>query len=167
MDLLVIRHGIAEDKEEFARTGLDDDLRPLTREGREKMARVAEGLRAIVPEIALLGASPLERAKQTAKIVAVAYGARFPVVVTESLAPDRPYEDLVDWLRGQGVSGTVAVVGHEPHLGGLVSWLLTGSAESHTPLKKGGACLLELGSTPTRGGAKLVWMLTPAIAKRL
>lgn len=167
MDLLVIRHGMAEEKEEFARTGLDDDLRPLTREGREKMARIAEGLRTVVPEITLLATSPLERARQTAKIVAVAYGARFPVAVTDALAPDRRYEDFLEWLRAQDVSGTVAVVGHEPHLGGLVTWLLTGGDESRTPLKKGGACLLELGAAPGKAMARLVWMLTPSIARKL
>lgn len=167
MELLVIRHGIAGDKEEFARTGLDDDLRPLTREGREKMAHVAEGLRRIVPDISVLGTSPLERAKQTASIVAEARGADVPIVVTEALRPDRRYEELVDWLRARTESGTIAIVGHEPHLGGLVTWLLTGSDESRTPLKKGGACLLEFRGAPRKGAASLVWLLPPAIAKRL
>lgn len=43
MKLLVIRHGIAMDKDEFARTGQSDDLRPLTAEGMSEMNRVAEG----------------------------------------------------------------------------------------------------------------------------
>jgi phosphohistidine phosphatase len=34
MNLLVIRHAIAEDKEAFAKTGRNDDLRPLTEAGR-------------------------------------------------------------------------------------------------------------------------------------
>lgn len=167
MDLLVIRHGIAEDKEEFARTGLGDDRRPLTPDGREKMARIAEGLRTVVPALALVATSPLQRATETATIVARAYDSRFPVVETDVLTPERRYDDLVEWLRGQEASGTIAVVGHEPHLGGLVTWLLTGADESRTPLKKGGACLLQLGDAPRRGTATLVWMLTPAIARRL
>jgi phosphohistidine phosphatase SixA len=34
VDLLVIRHAIAEDREVFAGTGKDDSLRPLTDRGR-------------------------------------------------------------------------------------------------------------------------------------
>jgi len=30
MDLLIVRHAIAEDREEFARSGKDDVLRPIT-----------------------------------------------------------------------------------------------------------------------------------------
>ena len=36
MQLLLIRHGIAEDQAEFAKTKQDDSLRPLTKEGRWK-----------------------------------------------------------------------------------------------------------------------------------
>ena len=51
MYLLVIRHAAAMDKEEFARTGRSDDERPLTPAGKKEMARVARGLRALVPKL--------------------------------------------------------------------------------------------------------------------
>jgi phosphohistidine phosphatase SixA len=59
----------------------------------------------------------------------------------------------------------VAVVGHEPHLGTLVTWLLTGVDEARVPLKKGGACLLAFASLPRKGGATLQWALTPALLR--
>ena len=37
MQLLLIRHAIAEEQEDFAKTGKDDRLRPLTDEGRKKL----------------------------------------------------------------------------------------------------------------------------------
>ncbi|HEX4469200.1 MAG TPA: phosphoglycerate mutase family protein, partial [Gemmatimonadaceae bacterium] len=74
MDLLVIRHAIAEDKERFAASGRNDDLRPLTEEGRSKMRRAAQGLRTVVGRIAHLASSPLVRARETAEIVAPALG---------------------------------------------------------------------------------------------
>ena len=43
MKLLLIRHAIAEEREDFARTGKDDRLRPLTDEGRKKMKQAARG----------------------------------------------------------------------------------------------------------------------------
>src|SRR5258708_2037921 len=59
MKLLIIRHAIAEDREDFARTGKDDSLRPISDEGKKKMKQGARGLRPLVPEIVLLAPSPL------------------------------------------------------------------------------------------------------------
>jgi phosphohistidine phosphatase SixA len=55
MQLILIRHGIAEDRA----AGEDDALRALTKEGREKMTRVARGLRCAVDSIDLLASSAL------------------------------------------------------------------------------------------------------------
>jgi phosphohistidine phosphatase len=54
MHLLVIRHGLAGDREEFAKTGRPDDERPLTPKGRRRMRRNARGLRTLVPGLDLL-----------------------------------------------------------------------------------------------------------------
>jgi len=165
MNLLVIRHAIAEDKEAFAKTGRNDDLRPLTDAGRSKMRRGAQGLRAVVGRAALLASSPLVRARETAEIVAPTLGiARVEIV--DALRPDRGYDELVKWLRTRDVPNDddriVAVVGHEPHLSGLVTWLMTGSNESRLELKKGGACLLRFDGEPGKGEGTLRWLVTPA-----
>jgi phosphohistidine phosphatase len=169
MQLLVIRHAIADDRETFARTGRSDDLRPLTEEGRDKMRRAAGGLRTIAPGVAILGTSPLVRARETAEIVAPAVGVK-RVETVEALRPERRYEELVDWLlvrSPQAGSGAIAVVGHEPHLSGLVTWLMTGGSDSRLELKKGGACLLEFSKPPSAGEAMLLWLLTPSQLRRL
>jgi phosphohistidine phosphatase len=167
MNLLVIRHAIAEDKEAFATSGRSDDQRPLTEAGRAKMRRGAEGLRAVVPRVAALASSPLVRARETAEIVAPALRvARIEVV--EALRPERPFEDLIAWLRRRTAPNedaddmTVAIVGHEPHLGGLVTWLMTSQTESRIELKKGAACLLRFERAPSAGEAMLRWAITPA-----
>jgi phosphohistidine phosphatase len=171
MNLLVIRHAIAEDKELFAKTGRSDDLRPLTEEGRSKMRRVAEGLRIVVPRLALLASSPLVRARETAEIVAPGFKmARAEIV--EALRPDRPFDAFLDWLRQRAAPNDeddrrIAVVGHEPHLGGLVTWLMTGTNDSRLELKKGAACLLHFERTPGAGEAVLQWALTPSHLRRL
>src|SRR5207253_1666114 len=74
MRLVVVRHAIAEDREGFARSHKDDAARPLTPDGRRKMARAALGLKELVPELELLAASPYKRALETAEIIAHAYG---------------------------------------------------------------------------------------------
>lgn len=167
MQLLVIRHAIAEERETFARTGQGDDLRPLTAEGRRRMRRAARGLRRAVPRIAVLAASPLVRAAQTAEVVARAYG--LPEWDTwAELAPGAPPGMLLDRLRSLHVQGgPVAVVGHEPDLGEMVSWFLSGHARSFLEMKKGSACLLELDGPPDPERARLLWHLAPAHLRRL
>ncbi len=141
MLLLIIRHAIAEDKDTFAATNDNDDLRPLTQEGIDKMAVGAAGLRAIVPELSHLATSPLVRAQQTADIVARAYGRSIDETA-ETLRPVASPESFVKWLSGHGKNDVVAVVGHEPHLTGLTTWLTCGERDSRVDLKKGAGCLL-------------------------
>lgn len=162
MHLLVIRHAIAEDREEFAKSGRDDSERPLTRLGRRRMRRNARGLRRIAPVIDVIASSPHARAADTASIVADTLGVREEIVMLDALTPEQPSEMLLPWLLSQQPDVTVTIVGHEPQLGRLVTWLLTGNSESHVVLKKGGACLLDLGVRPSAGGALLHWLLTPA-----
>ena len=166
MNLLVIRHAIAEDKENFAATGRSDDQRPLTDAGRTKMRRGSQGLRTVVGKVAVLASSPLVRARETAEIVGPALGVP-RVEIVDALRPDSDYDGLVDWLDGRAAPNdddeyTVAVVGHEPHLSGLVTWLMTGSDDARVELKKGGACLLHFDGTPSKGEATLRWLLTPS-----
>ncbi|MEW5926184.1 MAG: phosphohistidine phosphatase SixA [Gemmatimonadota bacterium] len=167
MQLLVIRHAIAEDREEFAVTGLEDDLRPLTREGRRRMRRAARGLRGIVPKLGVLASSPLTRAAQTAEVLAREYDAGGWETWPE-LSPGVHPSMLVERLRSLHVEGgPVAVVGHEPDLGELVGWLLTGRAQSFVELKKGAACLLEFEGPPDPDRARLLWLLAPGHLRRL
>ncbi len=165
MQLVVIRHAIAQERDEFAPTGRDDSLRPRTAKGEAKMKKAAAGLREVVPSIDVLAASPYIRAQQTAQIVAAEYdGVR--VETTSSLEPESAMEEFAEWLRRQR-GETVAVVGHEPHLGTLVTWLMTGIEESRVPLKKGAAVSLEFPALPTSGTGRLQWALTASQLGRL
>ncbi|MFL5576556.1 MAG: phosphohistidine phosphatase SixA [Gemmatimonadaceae bacterium] len=166
MQLLLVRHAIAEEREAFARTGQDDSLRPLTKEGKWKMERIAKGLRRAAGAIDLVATSPFVRAAETAKLLARACGDP-PVDEVGALTPDAEPDALLRWLRRRRAPELVAVVGHEPHLGCLATWLLAGLAEPRLPFKKGGACLLELDARPRAGGATLAWALTPSLLRRL
>jgi phosphohistidine phosphatase len=166
MELLVIRHAIAEDKDEFAKTGRPDTERPLTKRGRRVMAEVSEGLRREVKSIDVLAASPLVRAAQTAAIVAEEYG-NLSVETVDALEPESAPPAFAKWLAARKRANVVAVVGHEPHLGMLVTWLMTGVSDSHVEIEKGGACLLDISGTPRAGCATLRWALTPRQLRRL
>jgi phosphohistidine phosphatase len=159
--VLVVRHAIAEDAAEYARNHPDDAGRPLTAEGKKKMKRVAEALRTLVPEIQLLATSPFTRAVQTAEILGAAYDELGHVVVPV-LAPAQSAADVTSWLAGERRHDTVAIVGHEPGLGRVASWLLTRSERSFIEIKKGAALLLSFPDAVDAGAATLVWSLTPS-----
>ena len=165
MKLLLIRHAIAEESEEFAKTGKDDRLRPLTDEGRKKMKQAAKGLKVICPDIDLLATSPLTRAAQTGAIVDSVYGGLKEVEI-EELAPEATSNDFLRWLRKQKVE-TLAAVGHEPSLSLILSWLLTGTERRIFAFRKGGACLLEFPDEVAAGTATLLWALTPTQLREL
>ena len=166
MQLLVIRHAIAEDREEFAESGESDDERPLTQKGAKRMKQVARGLHAEVESIDQLATSPLKRAVQTAEIVADEYDLGGPEV-TDTLVPDASHDDFERWAASLRNVNTLAVVGHEPHLSSLVGWLVGGGNGSRIDLKKGGCCLIEFESVPKKGAGTLLWLLTPGQARKL
>ena len=160
MQLLVVRHAIAEDRDEFAKSGLDDSERPLTANGRKRMARGALGLRDVVPAVGLIATSPFVRARETAEILqAVSPAAE--TAETDSLTPTVSFEGFLDWLGHRSNHDVVTAVGHEPHLSGLAGWLLTGRSEQLIELKKGAACLIEFPGKPWPAAGQLLWALTP------
>ena len=130
------------------------------------MKRAAAGLRTLVDAIDVLAASPLVRAQQTAEIVAKAYG-HLSVETVEDLTPASNPSALVDWLSRSASTNVVAVVGHEPHLGKLVTWLMTGAGTSRVEMKKAGAALLEFSSGVGQGGGTLQWLLTGSQLRRI
>jgi phosphohistidine phosphatase len=163
--LLIIRHGPAGDREDWEAKGRDDRLRPLTAKGKNEIQKTAKVLVKLVPQLDLLATSPFTRAVETAEIVASRY--RCEAQPLDALTPDSPPDLLTPWLRQQPAGGTIATVGHEPHLSTLVAYLLTGGRTSFLDLKKGGACLLEVGVPPGPGSGTLRWLLTDALFRRL
>jgi phosphohistidine phosphatase len=160
MKLLVIRHAIAMDAEEFADKGESDDRRPVTEYGAKRMRKNARGLRTIIDRIDSFATSPYTRAIQTAEIISEVY-ERDQAELCASLVPGIAFEDFEGWARTHSDAEVLAIVGHEPHLSTLVTWLLYGASESRIQLKKGGACLVDFDSTPHRNSGTLLWLLTP------
>jgi phosphohistidine phosphatase len=167
MRLLVIRHAIAEERAAAEKAGRPDAERALTKAGRRKMQGAAEGLRRVEKRVDVLGSSPLVRAQQTAEIVGAAYG-KLAVATVDALKPGKSVKGVLGWVQGQPDDATVALVGHEPQLGILIGWLLTGQRQqAFIDFGKGSACLLEFVDGVQAGRAKLLWMLKPGQLRRL
>lgn len=162
MNLYVLRHGIAAERD--ARRYPDDGLRPLTGKGVARMRREAAGMRALGLRLDAIISSPLLRARQTAEIAREALGA--PLSISDALVPGaHPALLLAEIAATRGDAAAVMVVGHEPHLGRLVAFALTGSADDEIArLKKGALCCLRLDDD---GVGQLLWALTPAQVRAL
>jgi phosphohistidine phosphatase len=174
LDLLIVRHGPAGDRDEWAKTGQGDDARPLTPRGIREMRRAARGLRQLVGSVDAIGTSPLVRASETAAIL----GRAFDVSPVEAPAiGDGDRHGILRWVRStaavrakkrRGERITIAIVGHEPDLSASICWLLTGRpTEPWTEMKKGGACLLSFTGRPKPRQAHLRWLLTRSQLERI
>lgn len=157
--VLLIRHASA-----VPRGSGTDAARPLTARGRRRFAPVARALARLLPRPDLLLTSPWTRARETADLLAHAWG---DVVPREALALTRGDVRAVSaLLEREAVDGLVVLVGHEPHLAGLLAHALgSGSAERLT-FRKGGAALIELPDALVQGG-RLVWFLPPKLLRCL
>src|SRR5512142_1942018 len=165
MELLIVRHAIAEARGAFARSVTGDAERPLTAEGRRRFEKGARGLRRLVPRLDLVATSPLARAVATGEILAAAFDGA-PLERLDALAPDAAPEALLAWLRRHPRDHAVAIVGHEPGLGSLVALLCAGRSAPFVELRKGGACLLAVSRRVRPGTARLRWLLTAGQLRR-
>ena len=158
MDCVLLRHGLAVERDEWE--GADAD-RPLTERGAKRVMQVAAGLSRLDVQPTHVWSSPLIRAIETAKMVHRSLRVRSVVRIVDALLPDAPPDRLLSILHDLPPESCVLSVGHEPQLGMVASLLLTGKSSMAFPFKKAGACLIEL-STPVKPGRGVLrWWLTP------
>ncbi len=158
MFLYVLRHAIAEDAE----SGESDSTRPLTREGRQKLAHVLD--RAVGASVApsYILTSPYLRAKQTAHMAAHALNTK-NVIETAVLVPSGSPEMVWDELTEYRAEEQLMVVGHEPLLSEFVGYVLD-SPTLRVEMRK--ATLVAVAIDSLRGSPRgvLQWMITPKLS---
>ncbi len=161
MQLILMRHGVATEREEW---NGDDDLRPLSPEGHEKTRDAASGLKGVLRvEPQIIASSPKTRAVQTAEFVAGIWKkTRF------ELWPELASNDFNLWLQKlrDTNADSVLLIGHEPDLSRFASLLLAFDADTIAiDFKKAGALGLELDLQTNR--ATLQWMILPRVLRLL
>ncbi len=164
--LLIVRHAIAQDRDEARARQCADADRPLTDKGRRRMLQAAAGIRSEVAPLQRILTSPLPRAQQTAEILAREYPG-VPLAVTDRLSPGHSLPSLIDELAATALPGTLAIVGHEPDLSGLIALLLCGEDKAAIQLKKAGAALLDFPQRIAIGRGTLLWLLAPGQLRKL
>jgi phosphohistidine phosphatase len=124
----LIRHGEAE------QTGQSGDRsRHLTQEGEQAVGALGQRLAGAGSVPGRVFSSPLERALETARIVAHTAAPGVEIEALEELVPDADPALVLEALESRGVTGGHAVlVGHMPQIGNL-HMMLTGD-ESPFPV---------------------------------
>ena len=161
MELIIVRHAIAEERD--AEQWPDDRGRPLTAAGIRRFRRTARVIGRLVGEVDLVLTSPLERARQTARILQREAGWPEPKERTV-LEPTQDPAATVAVLAREKSAQRIALVGHEPHLCRLLSLLLAGAPEAVSfEVKKGGIAWLRYPGSVAAGGATLRALLPPRV----
>ncbi len=165
MKLYLLRHGPAVERTEFG--GQNDDLRPLTAEGRQKMRAAARGMRALGLSFDLILSSPYVRAHDTAALVAQVLTCRRHLKLTQLLTPEANPASLIRHLATLPRTHRVMLVGHEPQLSRTLTRLLSAGTPEAWKLRKGSLCLLTVETFRRRPGARLEWLLQAKQLARL
>ncbi len=160
MNLFLLRHGIAVEREEFDLAS--DGLRPLTVKGRRQLRQITVALRKLKLDFDLILSSPLVRARQTAEIVAVELKLEKRLSFANELKPGASPKMLVQKISHQNpAANNFLLVGHEPDLSQLISLLVNGGPGLQLDFKKGGLAKLELENLRAGKCATLAWLITP------
>jgi phosphohistidine phosphatase len=161
MHLLLVRHGIA------APLGAEitrDEDRPLTAQGVRRLRQVAAGVVRVAPRPRAILTSPLLRARQTAEILARAWGKLHPAIAP-ALTAGNPV-GLRAALSAYGDEDTVVLVGHEDWMCELTARLLGGGSAASFRFRKGGVALIDLEGSDLSQGA-LAWFIPPRVFRAL
>jgi phosphohistidine phosphatase len=160
--IYLVRHGVAaEQGPEFP----NDDERPLTSDGIERMRVEVLGLRELDVRLDRVLTSPLVRAVQTAEILAAGIGCEAPLVTVDALRPGGRYDALLAALRRHGNDRSVALVGHMPSIGDIAARLI--GAKAPLAFKKGGICCIETDDLPPSSAGELRWFVPPRALRAL
>ncbi len=163
MQLFIVRHGLAIDREDPKCP--PDPERYLTEEGVRKTKEVARGVVALGITADLLLSSPYVRAVQTAEIFAeVLVYPKQKIRRSDLLLPGAEPSLFFRELARDKKSSAVFCFGHAPHLDDLIATAL-GSKHHVTSLKKAGAALIELRRLSPPSG-QLVWLAPPKLLRR-
>lgn len=163
MQLFIVRHGIAVDREDPKCPA--DPERFLTNEGIEKTREVAQGVVEVATVPDLMMTSPYLRAVQTAEVFATVFEySKQRIRKSDLLLPGAESLQLFRELSKDKDLSAVFVFGHAPHLDDLIATAI-GTKHHISSLKKAGVALVELKRLVPPSG-ELVWLATPKLLRK-
>lgn len=156
---MLLRHA------EAATAGGPDSDRPLTPEGRRNAQRLGRGLAKLDLAPDLILASPLRRARETVECLVEGLGGGSPRVrVCPELEPGATPAQLISLLSKDPYHGRTMLVGHQPDIGRMLSFLLSGgSMELEFAIRPATVCVAEVDSLPLRTPGRLTLLAGPGV----
>jgi len=165
MEIILIRHAKAESRD--ANTWPDDDVRPLTAEGRAEQRAATRAMKKMGVKFDFLVSSPLLRARETTDIVAKGYRWAEAPQVADELGHGYSPGAVVKLLAKFPPSAVVALVGHEPDLSDLTAALVTKDGRLNIAVKKSGVVGIEFDGPAEAGKGTLLFHLKPGHLRKL
>jgi len=131
------------------------------------VGQVARVLAQLDPRLERILASPLARALETATIVAGAFDPAPAVEPTELLAPGFRRLALLKHLESFGGDARLLLVGHQPDVGSLISWLIAETPQAAIAMGTASLAVLTMRRPAVDGEPTLHALLTPALLQTL
>jgi phosphohistidine phosphatase len=127
------------------------------------MRSTARGIAEQHPNFDGILTSPLVRARQTAEPVAKAI--QKDPIETEALSPWADPKEILEEIERRKLSRSL-LVGHMPHLGKLLGYLLTGRTGTAVEIKKSALVRVEFdGSSPEPPGTLTLLLTGKALSR--
>jgi phosphohistidine phosphatase len=161
MEIWILRHAKAEE----GGPATPDEERALTAGGHERMRSVAKAIARLEPKLDAILTSPLLRARQTAEPVARSLSLQDEVIESDALSPDADPKEILREIERRGLR-RVLVVGHMPHLGKLLGYLVTGRSNTSIDIKKAALARIEIdGDVPEPPGTLTFLLASQDLAR--
>ncbi len=162
MEIWILRHAKAED----GGPATPDKTRALTPDARNRMSSAARAIARLNPRFDAILTSPLLRARQTAEPVARALGQEDSLIESEALSPVADPKEILREIESRRLTRAL-VVGHMPHLGKLLGYLLTGRSDAPIEINKGSLARVEFEGKTAKPPGTLTLLLTTKALSRL
>jgi len=154
MRFYIVRHGMARSKEE-------NPERPLNEQGIRDTKKISEFLKPLKLSVEVIYHSGKARARETAEIVAECVESVQGVKERDGINPDDQVKKFAKEIDKSDKD--IMIAGHQPFLGRLVSYLITGDQDEEvTTIALSGVVCFERDQD---GRWLLQWMVIPEILK--
>lgn len=152
MTLYLVQHGRNLPKDQ-------DPDQPLSPQGREETNRIARTAAKLDLSLGLIQHSPKTRARQTAEIFAEQLGPEQGLREREDI---KALDDVIPVAGELGQARDLMLVGHQPFMGRLATYLATGYQEPAViAFQNGGIVCLDLDAES--GSWYIRWTLLPSV----
>lgn len=157
--IYIMRHGIAQQRSPLVK----ESERKLIPKGKKKVLAVGNRLNQLKINFDLILTSPYTRAFETASILAQSLSPQPKVLIEQMLEPAGSFDHLIEKINALGIS-SCCLIGHEPDLGRLLSYLLCGNSAAFTvTFKKAAICSISFSSGVEKGKGTLLWLAHPKL----